>query len=191
MHKAEKLGGISRVARSRSKRDSSNHKARPTPERLKKSEGAFDRGDSGQITMRDSPLERALSRKLISREQYAAGQKYRHHWYHAGLCDPLASVDLDHVFGCNSSNSTSGMAKSENQFFHRERYREAVQAIGKIGSHVLDSAICREINLQSIGQALGWSNERQAYAAAMERLKQALDTLSKLWGIALDTHSAA
>src|SRR5947209_2842748 len=97
-----------------------NQRARPTRERLDKSEGDFERGDTGQLTMRDSPLERALSRKMITDEEYAAGQKYRHHWYHAGLCDPLASMDLAHIFASNHGGS-SGMAKSETQQFHRQR----------------------------------------------------------------------
>src|SRR5262245_31047570 len=65
------------------------HRARPTPERIRLAGADFERGDTGQITMRDSPLERALARNVITQEQYAAGQKYRHHWYHAGLNDPI------------------------------------------------------------------------------------------------------
>ena len=77
----------------------------------------------------------------------------------------------------------SGMAKTENQLFHRQRYREAVQAVGKIGSHVLEWAVCREIPLEQVGHTLGWSSRPQAYAAAAERMKTALDELCKLWGI--------
>jgi hypothetical protein len=76
------------------------------------------------------------------------------------------------------------MAKTENQLFHRQRYREAVQAAGKIGSHVLEWAVCREIPLEQVGRALGWSNRAQARAAALERMKAALETLCKLWGAA-------
>jgi hypothetical protein len=38
------------------------------------------RGHTGQIAMRDSPLESALARDALTPEQYSAGQKYRHHW---------------------------------------------------------------------------------------------------------------
>src|SRR5262247_1823432 len=106
-------------------------RARPTPERIRRAGADFERGDTGQITMRDSPLERALARKVITQEQYAAGQKYRHHWYHAGLADSLVSVDLNRVFATDLGGF-SGMAKSEQQVFHRQRYREATQAAGKI-----------------------------------------------------------
>src|SRR5262245_25699810 len=109
-------------------------RARPTPERMRRAGADFERGDTGQITMRDSPLERALARNVITQEQYATGQKYRHHWYHAGLNDPIGSIDLARISGTDLG-AFSGMAKTENQLFHRQRYREAVQAIGKIGSH--------------------------------------------------------
>jgi len=75
------------------------------------------------------------------------------------------------------------MAHSEGQVFHRQRYREAVQAIGKIGSHVLDSVICREFGFEQVGYALGWTSRPQAHAAAVERMKVALDELCRLWGI--------
>ena len=54
-------------------------RAWPTPERLRRAGSDVERGDTGQITMRDSPLERAFARRVITQEQYAAGQKYRHH----------------------------------------------------------------------------------------------------------------
>ena len=130
-------------------------RARPTAERLRRAAGHYTRGDTGKITMRDSPLDRALARNVITPAQYAAGQKYRHHWYHAGLCDPLASLDLDRIFA-GDLGSFSGMARTENQVFHRQQYREAVAAIGKIGSHVLESAVCREISLEQVGYSLGW-----------------------------------
>jgi hypothetical protein len=87
------------------------------------------RGHSGQITMRDSPLERALARNALTPEQYSAGQKYRHHWYHAGLADRLESIDLNRVFAIDVG-AYSGMAKTENQLFHRQRYREAFRLTG-------------------------------------------------------------
>jgi hypothetical protein len=158
-------------------------RALPTPERLRRAGADVERGDSGQITMRDSPLERALARHAVTPEQYSAGQKYRHHWYHAGLASQLGSLDLNRVLAVDIG-AYAGMAKTENQLFHRQRYREAAQAVGKIGSYVLEWAVCREIALDQVGQGLGWSSRAQAYAAALERMRAALDELCKLWGIA-------
>jgi hypothetical protein len=170
------------LARTRKAQPPVEHRALPTPERVRRAGRDFERGDTGQITMRDSPLERAFARNIITQEQYSAGQKYRHHWYHAGLADPLVSVDLSRIFA-NDLGSFSGMAKSEQQLFHRQRYREATQSAGKIGSHVLDWAVCREVVLEQVGYSLGWSSRAQAYAAAVERMKAALDELCKLWGV--------
>jgi len=75
------------------------------------------------------------------------------------------------------------MARTESQVFHRQRYREAVQAIGKIGAHVLDWSACRELPLDQVGNSLGWGGRAQAYAAACERMKAALGQLCALWGI--------
>jgi len=159
--------------------------ASPTPERMRRAGQDFQRGDTGQITFGDSPLERAFARGTITRAQHSVGQKFRHHWYHAGLSDPLRSVSLDRVVAVDFGDY-SGMAKTERQVFHRQRYREAVQAVGKIGSHVLEWVICREIGFDQVGYTLGWSSRPQAYAAAVERTKTALDELCQLWGEGFD-----
>jgi hypothetical protein len=171
-----------RMRNSIGRRKDVERRALPTPERMRRAGADVERGHSGQITMRDAPLERAFARNAITAEQYSAGQKYRHHWYHAGLAGHLESVDLNRVLAIDLG-AYAGMAKTENQVFHRQRYREAAQAAGKIGSHVLEWAVCREIALEQVGQSLGWSSRPQAYAAALERMKAALDELCKLWGI--------
>jgi hypothetical protein len=157
-------------------------RALPTPERSRRAGADFERGDTGQMTMRDSPLERAFARNVITQEQYSAGQKYRHHWYHAGLAGHFASIDLHQIFA-RDLGGFSGMAKTESQLFHRQRYREAADAVGKIGLHVLEWAVCRETVLEQVGYTLGWNSRPQAYAAAAERMKTALDVLCRLWGI--------
>jgi len=102
-------------------------RALPTPERLRRAGPDVARGHTGQITMRDSPLERAFARNALTPEQYSAGQKYRHHWYHAGLADRLESIDLNRIVAIDLG-AYAGMAKTESQLFHRQRYREAALA---------------------------------------------------------------
>ena len=113
MNRANKRTHASRPRRARNERLPFEQRARPTPERVRQAGADLARGDTGQITMRDSPLERALARNVVTPEQYAAGQKYRHHWYHAGLCDPLGSIDLNRIFA-SDLGSFSGMARTEN-----------------------------------------------------------------------------
>jgi hypothetical protein len=155
--------------------------ALPTPERLRRAGPDVARGHTGQITMRDSPLERALAQCAHARAVFGRTE-ISPSLYHAGLADRLESIDLNRIFAIDLG-AYSGMAKTESQLFHRQRYREAAQAVGKIGSHVLEWAVCREIALEQVGQTLGWSSRPQAYAAAVERMKTALDELCKLWGI--------
>src|SRR5438093_7680839 len=119
-------------------------RALPTPERLRRAGKDVARGETGQITMRDAPLERAFARGALSAEQYSAGQKYRHHWYHAGLSGGLVSVDLNRVWAVDLG-AYAGMAKTERQVFHRQRYREGVSAVGTSGAALLEWAVCREV----------------------------------------------
>lgn len=162
---------------------------RPTPERMAKAGSDYAIGDTtrrgsrdGVLTMRDSPLERAVAREAITPAQYSAGTKYRLHWYLGGLSDALQSVDPNRVFAVDAGNF-SGMARTENQVFHRQRYRAAVEELGPVTHKFLEEVVCRDTNLEDMGYALGWKSKSQAISAATERLKMALDVLKDLWGI--------
>src|SRR5215831_16125860 len=86
----------------------------PTPERMRHAQGFVERGNfgRGRVTLRDSPIERARARNVISQAQYTAALKYRHHWYRAGLASPLSSVELNRIFAADMT-SFSGMARTE------------------------------------------------------------------------------
>jgi hypothetical protein len=154
----------------------------PTAERLRRAGEDFDRGQTGQVTLRDSPLERAHRRNVIISQQFNAGVKFRHHWYHASLSENIGSIDLNRIFA-RDLGGYSGMAKTEAQVFHRQRYREACRALGLKREYVLSWAICRDEPLEKIGAALGWNNRPQAIAAATELLRDGLDALALLWGV--------
>lgn len=154
----------------------------PTAERLRRAGEDFDRGQTGQVTLRDSPLERAHRRNVITSQQFNAGVKFRHHWYHAGLSESIGSIDLNRIFA-RDLGGYSGMARTETQVFHRQRYREACRTLGLKREYVLSWSICREESLEKIGAALGWNNRPQAIAAATELLRDGLDALALLWGV--------
>lgn len=158
-----------------------------TPERERHAAGASEWGrderDRKTVrTMRDSPLERMLMRGVITPQQYRAGEKYRLHWYRAGLSSPLQTIDLNRIFS-NDDAGFSGMAKTEAQAFHRQQFRIAVGVVGAISAALLDAVICAEKNLDEAGTKLGWNAKPQAIAAATERTKYALDQLCSHWGI--------
>ena len=128
-----------------------------TPERTKHAQGFVERGNLGRgrtgiVTMRDSPIERARARNVINQAQYTAAVKYRHHWYRAGLASPLSSVELNRIFA-KDMTSFSGMARTEAQVFHRQRYREAVQHIGMIGASVDDPGHAHAIHYNTAVQS--------------------------------------
>lgn len=152
----------------------------PTAERMKKAETYIMRGDTGLITMRDSPLERLEARQAISAGQYTAACKLRHHWHHSGMEARYASLNMDGVFGGGGSD---GLPSSEAAMHHRDRYREAVCELGIRMSMVAEDICCREVELTTVGRKLGWNNDNQARAVTIEVLKEALDRLCRLWGV--------
>jgi hypothetical protein len=158
----------------------------PTPERLLKTDGFFVIGDDKQgakiFTIRDTPLDRMFNRDAIGGSEYAALQKYKHHWHHAGLEASIGSLDLDRVFS-SDPGSMSGMAKTERQAHHRKQYREARELLGHRSGVVVDNVVCAEQALDVAGYAVGWTNKPQAIAAATETLRDAGYRLARLWGI--------
>src|SRR6476469_8201383 len=104
--------GVMKARREKDEPPAVERRALPTPERIRRAGADFDLGDTGQITMRDSPLERARARKLITHQQYSVGQKYRHHWYHAGLADQLQSIDVERIFAADHQFFRDGEDRS-------------------------------------------------------------------------------
>jgi hypothetical protein len=156
--------------------------AEPTPERLKKAGEDLEIGQAynrAEMRVRDTPIERALLRHIITQHQYDAGIKYYNHWYRAGMAGTIGSSDLTRVFGDGFRN----LDPSEARMFHRQRYIQAVLVMGKVGTGIVDRSLSTGDTLESIGYSLGWKNASQARAGATERLRMALDALCRLWGI--------
>lgn len=158
----------------------------PTLERLQKSGGFYTVGDDQKghkiHTMRDDPLGRMFARQAIAGSEYAALQKYNHHWYHAGLEMGVGTVDLNRIFS-SDPGSLSGMAKTEAQAHHRKQWRDARAALGHRVGIVVDSVVCAGNSLEVAGFGVGWRSKPQAIAAATEMLRDGGYRLAKLWGI--------
>jgi hypothetical protein len=158
----------------------------PTAERLSKTGGHFTIGDDKQggriYTVRDTPLDRLFGRNAITGAEFAALQKYRHHWYHAGLDASMGSVDLNRIFS-SDPGSMSGMAKTEAQAHHRQQWRTARENLGKRVAVVVDAVVCQERLLDAVGFEMGWRSRPQAIAAATEMIRDAGYRLARLWGI--------
>lgn len=158
----------------------------PTVERLLKSEGHNTIGDDKQggkkYTMRDTPLDRAYAKKIITGAEHSALTKYRHHWWHAGQAPDLHSLDLNRIYAGGDSGP-AGMPKSEGQVFHRQRWREAQTALGMRSAAIVDRFVCREENLEDCGFTMGYSSPYRARQAAVVIVCDAAYRLSRLWGI--------
>lgn len=147
--------------------------------------GGQDRGTKIYF-FADAPLQRFYARLRLRANQretdaltreYVALQKYRHHWYHAGLEAPLQSVDLNRVFASDPS-SMSGMAKSERQADHRTKWRAAVEHIKHKPSILLDNFVCYEWPLHVSCCTIGYSPFK-----ARKLVRETADRLADFWGV--------
>lgn len=149
----------------------------PTPERANK--------------LRPSPVNLAIADGRLTREQGIAAEKFYVHWYRAGLAENFGSADLNRVFG--GEGGGAGMARTEAQAFHRERYRSAIGAVERMGAEsgrkgainawVLEHVVCHEIPFVEIGQVFGHKNRNSSARIALDMLKPALNILCKEWGV--------
>ena len=154
----------------------------PTKERARFAANDIHFDDKHRRYFRDTTIERALTRKVITAGQYTAANKFYLHWYRAGLSENLGSIDLTRIFSSDPGMMV-GMAKTESQAFHRQQYRCATQKIGVKGSLVVEAVVCRDKTLEQVGYQLGWQHKMQAIAAATESLREKLDLLCSEWGI--------
>jgi hypothetical protein len=145
-------------------------------------------GAEGRIQVRDAPLERMERRGTLGRndqenkKHYNSLSKFRIHWTHAGYAGSISALDPNHIFASDIMNF-SGLAKTERQLFHRDRYRQATQLLGIRVSSVVEAVVCLEKSLDEAGKMLTWQNGPQARAAATEVLRGAADTLCRLWSV--------
>lgn len=197
---------IRRTGGPASKRGKPNPEYGPTVQRLAIAQGNVSIGDDKQGTriyhFHDTPLDRLYSRLVRRagsyqeqqiRREYIALQKYKNHWFAAGLECALGSADLNRVFA-SDPGSMSGMAKTERQAHHRQEYRAARKEIGHKPGIVLDNIVCAELSLEMAGASIGYGSYykagRKSYASpyrareeATKLLREAGAKLAQFWGI--------
>jgi hypothetical protein len=168
----------------------------PTAERLAKAENHVHVGDDKQggriYQFCDSTMDRLYSRLTRQtksraleeglRSEYIALQKYKHHWFSAGLQSALGSADLNRIFA-SDPGSMSGMAKSEKQAHHRQQYREARDLIGHKPGIIVDNVVCAETSLEVAGWSIGYNSRTSARDNGERILRESARKLAKLWGI--------
>lgn len=158
-------------------------------------QGHVSVGDDKQGTriyhFHDTTLDRLYSRLARRagryqeeqlRNEYSALQKYKHHWFSAGLECALGSADLNRVFA-SDPGSMSGMAKTERQAHHRHQWREARDMIGHKPGIILDNVVCADTSLEVAGWSVGYNSRTQARDKAEQVLRECGQKLAKFWGI--------
>jgi hypothetical protein len=167
----------------------------PTAERLSKAQNHYHIGDDKQgvriYQFCDSPLDRLYSRLTKRagrrdeeelRAEYIALQKYRNHWFAAGLQSALGSADLNRIFA-SDPGSMSGMAKTEKQAHHRKEWRAAGTCLGHKPGIVVDNVVCAETSLEIAGWSIGYNSRTTAIVHAERILRESGRKLASLWGI--------
>lgn len=163
----------------------------PTPERLAKAGESFQIGGderSGKIIrIMDSPLERMMAKRMLDGKEFEALNKFRIHWWHAGLSGSPQSPDLNRVFASDPT-SGAGMASTERQAHHRKQYRDARAIFEQTTENhkmliVLDNVLFAEQSLEMAGYAVGCKSRSRAFVRSQELLKKAAQMLIRHWGI--------
>lgn len=156
-----------------------------TPERLGKAQGFVDivtpRNAPTITTMRDSPIERAFARRVITQAQYDAAVKFRLHWYRGGMAGSLSSIDMDRVFA--SVGSRDHAAHTTDSIHHRNQYWQAIQQMGQLEAMVIQLIVCKEVSFYEIGNKFGWASKPRGIEAVEKMVRDSLQTLAGLWGI--------
>jgi hypothetical protein len=171
------------------------HRSLPTRERMARADGNFEIGGddrSGKvIRIMDAPLDRMRSRRMIGPKEYEALNKYRIHWWHAGMSGHLRSPELDRIF--TDPLAASGMASTERQAHHRSQFRKARALFAtpdNIASEstenhkmliVLDNVLLSEQSLEIAGYAVGCKSRFRARERSKDLLCKAADILANYW----------
>lgn len=171
------------------------HRSLPTRERMAKAGTDFEIGGDDRagkvIRIMDAPLDRMRSRAMIGAKEYEALNKYRIHWWHAGMSGHLRSPEIDRIFA--DPLSSSGMPSTERQAHHRQQFRKARAKFATADSidaattenHkmliVLDNVLLSEQSLEVAGYAVGCKSRYRARERSKELLCKAADILVNHW----------
>lgn len=173
------------------------HRSLPTRERMARAGDNFEIGGDARtgkvIRIMDAPLDRMRSREMLGAKEYEALNKYRIHWWHAGMSGHLRSPELDRIFA--DPLASSGMASSERQAHHRSQFRKARALFdtpdtitsASTENHkmliVLDNVLLSEQSLEISGYAIGCKSRYRARERSKNLLRKAADILMNHWGL--------
>ncbi len=168
-----------------------------TPERLTQAHRADGPGaaavDRGGVRRISDAFDLLRSRNLLDRIDVAAnetlwhaGERLRGHWHRARLDGPSA-VDLTRP-SVDGGNGGGSLAPSEAAQRHRDECRRAAEAVGP---RLMPFVIGLVIEGRSVASLRGLvhdtSHARTAEALALDRLREGLHRLCRLWRMQPET----
>lgn len=104
----------------------------------------------------ESPLGWLLSRGLVSRRQFDAGEQLRGDWERSGL-SPGVTMKWDGApIGGQRGGSSAGIDLSAAQIDARRRFDRAIEAAGPGLSDILWRVVCAGEGMRDAESALGW-----------------------------------
>lgn len=160
----------------------------PTAQRLAKV--PYEIGDTGTLTVRQSPIQRAVARGTLTGRQGRAADKFYLHWFRANLAGTVGSSDPLKIFGNNTD--ISRLCTTEMAEFHYNRVRQALGAIAekmdKAGFRkdhavkLMGWIVCEEMAFADAGQKIGFSG-KAAEIMARTYMRANMNILIEEWGL--------
>ena len=145
-------------------------------------------GADGVARIAQSPLDRLQARRQLApedpgrnRDLFDAGDRFRTHWYRAGLSG-IGSIDLNRAGG-GGGDPAWLMPSSEAAAYHREKHRAARAALDPDSFAAVLAVCCGEDDLGMVGRQAGFGNDAGATAVALDRLRRGLAKLAEMYGI--------
>lgn len=142
-----------------------------------------------RLRIDDGPLARLRTRGLLATGTDAAqrnailgdaGERYRRHWYHAGL-DGLRTLDISRE---RVSGGQSGLLRTERQVAHFQLFGRAVAAMPEETRRVVDAIVLHDRDPIEIGRDVsGYRQDKQATAVALYVLRSGLTALAVHFGL--------
>lgn len=108
------------------------------------------------VNLAESPLGWLLSRGMVSRRQFDAGERLRTDWERAQLAPGVTMSWNAAPVGRRRGGSASGPELSGAQIDARRRFDDAIAAAGPGLSDILWRVVCAGEGMRDAESALGW-----------------------------------
>jgi hypothetical protein len=124
------------------------------------------------VNLAESPLGWLLSRGLLSRLQYDAGERLRHDWERSQLAPNVTMSWNAAPIARGRGGSSAGADLSASQLDARARFDAAVASAGPGLSDILWRIVCAGEGMRDAETALGWPARagKLVLAMALDRL---------------------